>query len=98
MAGVRARLSVAMMGMALTATLVSGCGSTVSAGTSATDASAIMSATCSRCHPITRVNNARHDRAGWTATIGRMRAHGAQLTDQQAQAVVDYLTKRDGGS
>ena len=92
------RLSAAVAGVMVIVALVSGCGSSPSVGPSSASGASLVSATCGRCHPLSRVEGARHDRAGWTATIGRMRAHGAQLTDQQAQAVVDYLTKRDGGS
>ena len=33
------------------------------------DGRALVSQLCSRCHPLDRVNNAKKDRAGWTATV-----------------------------
>lgn len=90
-------LAVCLAATLLVGALASGCGAS-SSGTGGTDGATIVDSICGRCHPLQRIQMARHDRAGWTATIARMRAHGAQLTDQQAQAVIDYLTKRDGGS
>jgi len=81
-----------------TALLVSGCASASTSTSASADGRKLVSQLCGRCHPLDRVNGAKKDRAGWTATVGRMRSHGLQVDDDQAQAIVDYLTKRDGGS
>lgn len=56
------------------------------------DVAALISATCTKCHPIERVKAARHDTAGWTTTITRMRqVRGVSIDDTQARAIIDFL-------
>ena len=104
----RRRNSVALgvAACAVVLTLVAGCaasgsnsgGGTLGAATStSTDGATLVSSLCSRCHPIDRVQAAKKDRAGWTATIDRMLTHGLNVDAAQQAAIVDYLTKRDGG-
>ena len=96
---VSVRVRMLAAGLLCVVALASGCGPSSSASNlPASDPSGVIGVTCGRCHPLSRVEHARHDRAGWTATIARMRQHGARLTDPQAQAVIDFLAKRDGGS
>lgn len=47
---------------------------------------------CSRCHELTTSISRRQDRAGWEATVNKMAALGAELTDKETAAVLDYLT------
>jgi cytochrome c5 len=96
MSGRTTSLAVTMAGIAyVLVVLASGCAA--STGNSSTDGQALVGRLCNRCHPIDRVEAANHDRAGWTATVGRMRSHGLQVSDSQAAAIADYLTKLDGG-
>ena len=46
---------------------------------------------CSRCHDTDRSVSLRQDRAGWRRTIEKMLAFGAKATDQEFNAVLDYL-------
>jgi competence protein ComEA len=46
---------------------------------------------CSQCHELTTSISRRQDRAGWEATVTKMVALGAQLTDKETAAVLDYL-------
>jgi len=94
------RLTAGVLGAALlVAALSAGCASSnAAANISPTDGAGLVNAACGQCHPLDRVSAAHKDRSGWTASVARMRSHGLQLTDQQAAAVIDYLTKRDGGS
>lgn len=55
---------------------------------------ALVEARCTVCHSLDRVNDARLDRSGWDATVGRMIRNGAKITDQEKSAIVDYLSKR----
>jgi hypothetical protein len=78
-------------------------GGAPSAGSSTTGSStaggaALVSDRCSKCHPLQRVESAQKDRSGWTRTLTRMQTHGLQVTDAEKQAIIDYLTQRDGGS
>jgi hypothetical protein len=61
------------------------------------DGQALVSAKCTRCHPINRIQAARKTRDKWTATVARMQSHGLKVTGQERAAIIDYLTKRDGG-
>lgn len=61
------------------------------------DGKILVAEQCGRCHPIERVNGVRKDRTGWTATVTRMRSNGLVVTDEQAAAIVDYLSTRDAG-
>ena len=76
-------------------TLCAGCaGPTTS---TSTDGVTLVSDLCGRCHPVSRVDGAAKDRSGWEATVDRMAANGLRMTAVQRGAIIDYLTKRDGG-
>ncbi len=48
---------------------------------------------CKQCHELERSVSLRQDRAGWQATVDKMVSLGAQGTDKEIQAVLDYLAK-----
>lgn len=52
---------------------------------------------CSQCHEIERSISLRQDREGWQATLNKMITLGAKGTDQEFQAVVDYLARNYPG-
>lgn len=79
-------LTVALAGCSAAA---SGSGSGTAASTA--DGATLVSTRCTRCHGLPRIKAAQHDAAGWAATVARMRGKGAQLTDAEAQEVVDFL-------
>ncbi len=73
------------------ALVLAGCASS-SALSSPDTAAEIVQSQCTRCHGVERIQAAQYDKAGWAATVTRMRnTHGAQLTDAQAAAVIDFL-------
>jgi competence protein ComEA len=47
---------------------------------------------CGVCHEAQRVASIRLTRDGWEATIGDMIARGAKGTDEEFQAVLEYLS------
>lgn len=47
---------------------------------------------CSDCQELARSLSLRQDRDGWKATINKMISLGAQGTEQEFAAVVDYLS------
>lgn len=47
---------------------------------------------CGRCHEPQRAASIRLTREGWESTINDMIARGAQGTDEEFQAVLDYLS------
>jgi len=48
---------------------------------------------CAACHEVERSISLKQDREGWQNTIGKMVGLGAQGTDQEFAAVLDYLSK-----
>ncbi|MCJ7811235.1 MAG: hypothetical protein MUP62_03460 [Dehalococcoidia bacterium] len=53
----------------------------------------LLQARCSRCHTLERVQVAAKVQAEWEATVERMRGKGAELTDAEAQILVEYLAQ-----
>ncbi len=58
------------------------------------DGEALVMERCTVCHSAERINNASKDVAGWTATVDRMIGHGAQLNEEEREAVIQYLSSR----
>jgi hypothetical protein len=56
----------------------------------------LVNTACASCHSLDRVRNKMADKDGWTTTVTRMKAAGANLTDEQVPAVVDFLTRAAG--
>ena len=56
----------------------------------------LVNTACASCHTLDRVKNKMADKDGWTATITRMKAQGANLTDEQVPVVVEFLTRAAG--
>ena len=48
------------------------------------------------CHGLGPVEVVSQDEAEWEATVERMRGIGAQLTDAEAQTLVEYLAETYG--
>lgn len=52
---------------------------------------------CAVCHELSRALDQTKTRDGWTATVKRMKdVNGCQITDKEADEVVDYLSKVRG--
>ena len=48
---------------------------------------------CSQCHDLARSISLHQDRAGWQTTMDKMATLGAQGSEKDFKAVVDYLAK-----
>jgi len=48
---------------------------------------------CSDCHELERSISLRQDRDGWKATINKMISLGAQGTEEELSAALDYLSR-----
>jgi hypothetical protein len=68
------------------------------AGTTGPDAATatLVNTVCASCHSLDRVNNKKADINAWTTTVGRMKGHGADLTDEQVPRVAEYLARNAG--
>jgi cytochrome c5 len=56
----------------------------------------LLQGRCTQCHTLDRVEAANKTQAEWEATVERMRGKGANLTDDEAQTLVEYLTETYG--
>ncbi len=52
--------------------------------------------TCTRCHDLDTVSSSRRSRDEWAAVVQSMIDRGAELTDAQAVAIVNYLARNYG--
>jgi glyoxylase-like metal-dependent hydrolase (beta-lactamase superfamily II) len=69
------------------------------AGGQAVPASAgqqILDKACSTCHNLNRVQNKKLNQADWETTVARMRGRGAEISDSDVAALVEYLVKTYG--
>lgn len=60
----------------------------------AIDANALIDVRCTVCHTRERIDSASKDAAGWAATIDRMIGKGAQLSAEEREALISYLSSR----
>jgi len=52
---------------------------------------------CTMCHELERSISPRQDRDGWQQTLDKMVALGAEVTDQEYTAILNYLAKNYPG-
>ncbi|MDI6801310.1 MAG: hypothetical protein QMD01_04565 [Thermodesulfovibrionales bacterium] len=60
---------------------------------SANETQKLFEVKCSQCHTIEYPKSERHDLQGWTDKVNLMRSYGCKLTDEEANKIIDYLTK-----
>jgi len=60
----------------------------------ALDGNALVNERCTVCHSRERIDQAQKTADEWAATVDRMIGHGAQLSAEERQAVIDYLASR----
>jgi len=59
----------------------------------ALDGQALVQERCTECHNLGRVERARKTEAGWKANVERMVKMGAQLSQKEQTAVIQYLAE-----
>jgi mono/diheme cytochrome c family protein len=57
------------------------------------EAKRLMDRACTRCHGIDRVQGVRNAEEAWRATLVDMRERGAQLSDEELERLVEWLTR-----
>jgi len=57
------------------------------------EANRLMNRACTKCHGIDRVQSARKPEEGWRVTLVDMRERGAQLSDEELERLVEWLTR-----
>jgi len=70
---------------------------TPAGGTADTEAKALFESKCSACHSLSRPLSRNRERKWWVETVTRMqKVNGCNITDGEAQAIIDYLAKIRG--
>jgi quinohemoprotein amine dehydrogenase len=81
----------------LAGALLASCGPTSASATSpsgsTSDGQTLMQQRCSVCHSLSRIETAHKTTDQWKTTVDRMISHGAQLTPQEEQTLIDYLAQ-----
>jgi hypothetical protein len=60
------------------------------------DADVLIRRTCSTCHGVEKVNDARHSAESWRVIAVDMRERGAQLTDTELERLAEWLGRVKG--
>ena len=60
------------------------------------DSKDLVQNVCTGCHSIGLITSRRQSRTAWNGTVRKMAQSGASATDEQFNAIVDYLTKNFG--
>jgi hypothetical protein len=88
---------LALFVLLLVATLAAACagGSATTGGqeppAGSLDGETLLQERCMACHDLNVVDSASYDRAGWEASVDRMIARGAQLSEEERAVLIDYL-------
>jgi cytochrome c2 len=53
----------------------------------------IIEKRCTVCHSTNRVYDAKKSKADWESTVVRMISYGAQLNQDEREAVINYLSE-----
>ena len=56
------------------------------------DGAALLQEKCTVCHDLERVTAEDNDAVGWAAVIDEMIAKGAQVSEDEAAAIAEYLS------
>ncbi len=57
------------------------------------EAKRLLNRACTKCHGLDVVEGTRNAEEGWRATLVDMRERGAQLSDQELEQLVEWLTR-----
>jgi hypothetical protein len=53
----------------------------------------LLNRSCTKCHPLDRVEKSRKAAESWRVTLVDMRERGAQLSDQELEQLVEWLAR-----
>jgi quinohemoprotein amine dehydrogenase len=67
--------------------------SATSPSSSISSGQTLMQQRCSVCHSLSRIETTHKTTDQWKTTVDRMISHGAQLTPQEEQTLIDYLAQ-----
>jgi DNA uptake protein ComE-like DNA-binding protein len=55
-----------------------------------------LTSSCTQCHGLNLITEKRQTREQWSTTVDQMQERGADVTDEQAELIVDYLAAHFG--
>jgi competence protein ComEA len=55
-----------------------------------------VQSTCVECHDLSRIVKQKHDKKWWAQTLTKMEGLGAQVDDDEREALLNYLSKNFG--
>ena len=56
-------------------------------------AAQLLSSACTGCHSVARIQTKKADEDEWSVIVDRMKGKGAELSDEETRALVEYLAK-----
>ncbi|MFP4392830.1 MAG: hypothetical protein ACOCP7_01315 [Desulfohalobiaceae bacterium] len=59
------------------------------------DGGQLVKIRCNKCHSLQRIEAAQKDSEQWKSTVDRMLGKGAELNEQEKEAVLDYLSQKE---
>jgi hypothetical protein len=66
-------------------------------GADSGDAKSLFEQKCGTCHNSSRATTKSKTEEEWKTTVLRMKnVNGCRITDEEAKAIIDYLTKNHG--
>jgi nitrous oxide reductase accessory protein NosL len=60
------------------------------------DGQTILEERCVDCHTLSRVRGAQYDESQWQTSVRRMVSYGAQLSEEEREVLIAYLTENYG--
>jgi hypothetical protein len=88
--------AAAVSGVALAAASLVLAPTTAGAQTAPDPDAALVQQTCTACHGASQFTSRRQTREAWAATVRLMVGYGADVPDEKAAAIVNYLTLHYG--
>ena len=85
-------LLVSMLGVLALVLVLAACGGAEEPAADL-DGKALTEERCTVCHNLQTVTSAKKSADGWQSTVERMIGKGAQLSDAEKAAVVEYLAE-----
>lgn len=96
----RGRMPSCLTALAVSATLAAVAAFSSAAPATAQDPAGTVMSACTRCHNTQRIcaNLGAKDKAAWNTTVTRMMGKGAQVSEAEKPAVVDWLATQQPGA
>jgi hypothetical protein len=55
-----------------------------------------VKSSCIQCHQASKITKQHHTRAEWVKTVDKMIEYGAEVSEQEKPALIDYLSAHFG--